>query len=166
MDGSSLTLAWKNTFRGGIPTNSVLRVTGSASATVPLGQTETFSFSPVPPGTFTFEVLNGNAGGVSAASNAVTLTSPGICNPPEMPEDFLLYVNGLVLGAVWDLARGGPAPNGYLLNVTSPVFTGSVPLSGRSIEATVPPGTYTASVQATATCGASAVTPVQTVVVQ
>jgi hypothetical protein len=166
MDGNSLTLAWKNTFGGGIPTNAFLRVTGSASVTVPLGQTETFSFSPVPAGTYAFEVLNGNAGGVGPASNRVTLTSPGTCSPPEMPEDFLLYVNGLVLGAIWDLARGGPAPSGYLLHVTSPVFTGSVPLDRRSIEATVPPGTYTASVQATTACGASARTAEQTVVVQ
>jgi hypothetical protein len=129
-DGTRLTLKWKNTFAGGVPTNSLLRVTGDASITVPLGQTETFSFSGVPPGTYVFTIFNGNAGGVSADSNRVTLTSPGACSPPQMPEHFRLYVSGPVLGAIWDLPSNGPAPDGYLLHVASSVFGGSVPRAG------------------------------------
>jgi hypothetical protein len=166
VDGSNLTLAWKNTFLGGIPTTSFLRVTGGASLTLPLETSETFSFPTVPPGTYTFEVLNGNAGGVSAASNAVTLSFPGPCSPPQMPTDFLLYVNGRILGATWNLPENGPAPNGYLLHVASPLFTGSVPLRTTNIRAQVVPGTYTVSVESISGCGSSAPTPTQTVVVQ
>jgi hypothetical protein len=133
--------------------------------TIPLGATETFSFSPVPAGQYSFEVLSANAGGVSAASNQVTLTFPGPCSPPQMPTDFLLYVEGRILGAIWDLPANGPAPNGYLLHVASPIFTGSVPLRTRNIRAQVAPGSYTISVQATNACGSSAPTPDQTVVV-
>ena len=166
VDGSNLTLAWKNTFLGGIATNTFLRVTGDASVTIPLGATETFTYSPVPAGQqYSFEVLNANAGGVSTASNKVTLAFPGACSPPQMPTDFLLYVEGLILGAIWDLPANGAAPNGYLLHVTSPLFTGSVPIRTRNIRAQVVPGTYTASVEATSACGASARTPEQTVVV-
>jgi hypothetical protein len=166
VDGSNLTLAWKNTFVGGIPTNTFLRVTGDASVTIPLGPTETFTYSPVPAGQYSFEVLSANAGGVSAASNKVTLAFPGSCSPPQMPTKFLLSVNGLRMGAIWDLPLAGPAPSGYTLNVTSPVFTGRVPnIRTTNIRAQVVPGAYTASLEATSACGASARTPTQTVVV-
>jgi hypothetical protein len=167
VDGSNLTLAWNNTYLGGPPTNSILRVTGDANVTVPLGVTETFSFSGVPAGAYNFTVFNGNAGGVSADSNQVAGTFPGACSgPPRMPEDFLLHVRGRILGATWELPANGPAPNGYLLDVASPVFTGTVPLSGTSIEAPVPPGIYTASVRATTACaGPGMSTATQTVVV-
>jgi hypothetical protein len=83
-----------------------------------------------------------------------------------MPENFLLYVQGRILGAIWELAANGPAPNGCLLHITNPVFTGDVPLRTTSISAPVVTGSYTASVEATSACGSSARTPVQTVVVR
>lgn len=166
-DGSHLTLAWKNTFTGGLPTNSFLRVTGAVSLTVPLGQTDTFSYAGVPDGTYTFEVFNGNASGPSTASNRVTLTFPGPCMPPEPPTDFLAYVNGRLYGAIWNLPTNGPAPNGYLLDVVSPIFTGRLPLRTTNIRANVVPGIYDVSVVATTACGLeSAPTAVQRVVVQ
>jgi hypothetical protein len=166
VDGSNLTLAWKNTYGGGIPTDSFLRVSGALSLTVPLGPTETFSYTAVPSGTYTFEVFNGNSGGVSTASNAVTLTFPGPCTPPQMPENFLAYVNGRLFGAIWDLPANGPAPNGYLLEVSSPIFTGRVPFRTTSIRPTaVPAGTYTVRILATTACGESG-PPAQTVVVR
>lgn len=141
-DGSNLTLAWTNTFTGGIPTNTFLRVTGAIDLTVPLGQTDTFSFSGVPAGDYAFEVLNGNAGGLTTASNKVQLTFPGTCTPPQVPEGFLGYAVGNWLAATWELPVAGPAPTGYELFVQSPVFTGTVPVAQRSIGATVPSETY------------------------
>jgi Bacterial Ig domain len=167
VDGSTLALAWKNTFGGGIPTNVILNVTGDFTGSLPLGQSETFSFAGVPSGTYTLSVRGANAGGSSPPSNSVTLTFPGACSgPPLTPQNFLLYVNRLTLGAIWDLPPSGPAPTSYALNVTSPVFVGQVPVGATHISADVPSGTYTVSVQASNSCGASAPTPAQTVVVQ
>lgn len=166
VDGSNVALAWQNTYGGGIPTDSFLRVSGAASLAVPLGSTDTFAFSGVPPGTYTIDVVNSNTGGISPPSNPVTLTFPGPCSgPPEMPEDFLLYVRDRILGAIWELPAGGPAPTSYVLHVESAVFTGSVPLNETNIEAAAPPGTYTVSVGATTCGGPGVLTPTQTVVV-
>ena len=45
VNGSSLSLAWRNTFAGGAPTSVMLDVTGSIVGSVPLGPTETATFS-------------------------------------------------------------------------------------------------------------------------
>lgn len=165
-DGSALTLAWQNTFLGGVPTNSYLQVSGSLSLSVPLDVAETFSYPTVPPGTYTFAVVNANDGGASAPSNSVTLTFPGACSgPPDAPTDFLLHSRGNSLGALWDLPAGGAAPTGYVLDVTSQVFTGRLPIATREVQAQVPSGSYTVSVAAINACGASPPTPAQTVVV-
>jgi subtilisin-like proprotein convertase family protein len=188
VDGSNLTLAWRNTYTGGIPTNTFLRVTGDANVTVPLGETETFSYAGVPAGTYTFTVLNGNAGGLSAPANSFTGTFPGTCTPPQMPENLLVYLPsilkpttstaapsrtphdvrpfaGSLLGAIWDLPLIGASPSGYQLNITSSIFTGSLPITQNSISGPVPPGSYTISVSATNACGVSPPTPAQTVTV-
>jgi hypothetical protein len=159
VDGSNVNLTWNNTYLGGIPTNTFLRVTGDADVMVPLGPTETFSYAGVPAGTYNFTVFTGNASGLSATSNAVTATFPGTCTPPEMPADFLAYVEGVILGAAWELPDNGPAPNGYLLHVTSPLFTGTVPVAQRSISGQVPAGIYSLRVAATGPCGDSPFTP-------
>jgi hypothetical protein len=186
-DGSSLTLAWKNTFTGGIPTNTILQVTGDANVTLPLGLIDTFSYPAVPAGTYTFAVLNGNSV-LGPLSNGITLTFPATCTPPQTPENFLLYIPqtpasptstaapshtpqdirplaGSLLGAIWDLPLIGAAPSGYRLDITSAIFTGSLPIAQRSISAPVPPGPYTMSVRATNACGVSPPSPPQTVTV-
>jgi hypothetical protein len=69
-----------------------------------------------------------------------------------------------VVTVVWDAAASGPAPTGYVLNVSG-AYIGSLPLAGRSISAAVGPGSYTLSLFATNACGTSPLTTPQTIVV-
>ncbi len=166
VDGSSLALAWRNTFDGGAPASLVLDVSGTTSLTLPLGLTDTFSFAGVPAGTYTFAVRAVNATGIAGPpSNAVTLTFPGGCSgAPETPTNLLAYRIGNTIYVVWDPPTTGPAPTGYLLHVTG-AFVGTFPTAARSLSGAVGAGVYGLSVSATNGCGASAATPVQVVAV-
>lgn len=165
VNGSDVHLVWQHTFGGGIPTNALLRVSGAASLVVPLGSTDSFSFSNVPTGTYTIDMVESNDGGVSPPSAAVTLTFPGPCSgPPEMPEDYLLSTRGREIDVSFFTTRG-PAPTGYKADVRSPGFNGEVPLPRRSVSAAVPPGVYQIRVAASNPCGDSPWTPFQEVAV-
>jgi YVTN family beta-propeller protein len=153
VNGSSLALAWRNTFDGGAPTSMVLDVTGSLTLSVPVGLTDSFRFDGVPSGTYTFSVRGINAGGPGASSNAVTLTFPGACSgPPQSPANFGAYREGRTVFVLWDPPSAGAAPTGYVVAVTG-AFTGSVPTAGRLLSGTVGPGTYVLTVAATNACG-------------
>lgn len=164
VNGSRLDLAWRNTFRGGIP-DVILDVTGDATVSLPLGPVETFSFTGVPSLNLNFSVRAVNAGGSSPNSNQVSGSFPGTCTPPLTPENFLVYVNGLVLGAIWDLPPAGTAPTGYTLDVASAVYTGTVKVPRlTNVRANVTSGTYSLRVKADHDeCGSSGYTPWQTV---
>jgi hypothetical protein len=163
VDGSSVALAWKNTFGGGSPTNVFLDVSGSMAASLPLESTETFAFPLVPPGSYTFRVRATNAGGTSAASNAVTLTFPGACfGAPFTPENFLAYRIGRTIFVVWDPPRSGPAPMQYLVQLSG-TFSGTFPTTARSLSGAVGPGTYGLRVRAANSCGSSSLTTEQVV---
>lgn len=165
VNGSSLALAWKNSFGGGPPTNLVLDVSGSLTGTLMLGLVETFAFPAVPPGTYTFQVRALNAGGSSAASNAVTLSFPGSCvGAPQTPVQFLAYRLGTTLFVQWDPAPAGPAPTEYVLAVSGS-FNGSLTTSARNLSGAVGPGTYGLSVRAGNACGGSPFTAEQRVTV-
>ena len=142
VNGSLLALAWKNTFGGGPPSNTFLDVTGSLTASLPMGVTENFSFPSVPGGTYTLRVRAVNAGGTSAPSDAVMLTFPGPCSgAPELPGNFLANKIGNTISVLWDPPDSGPAPTQYVLHVTGSLV-GAFPISGRSISSAVAPGTY------------------------
>jgi hypothetical protein len=156
-------LAWKNTFGGGAPSNSILDVTGSLNASLPVGLAESFTFPAVPPGTYTVRVRSSNAGGTSPPSDPVTLTFPGAClGPPVEPEHFLAYRIGSTIFVIWDPPASGPAPTGYVLDVSG-AFVGAFPTGGRQLSGTVGPGTYTLSVRAVNPCGSSPSTVAQSV---
>jgi predicted phage tail protein len=124
-----------------------------------------FSFSGVPPGTYTLALRAVNASGASASSNAVTLTFPAPCSgPPLAPSSFLAYRDGSTIFVTWEPPTSGPAPIGYVLNVTGSLAV-SIPTTARSLNGTVGPGIYTIGVVSTNPCGASGGTMVQTVVV-
>lgn len=165
VDGSTLHLAWRNTYDGGPPARMVLSVGGAFTGDFLLGPDNTFAYAPVPPGVYTLRVSASNAAGLSASSAPVTLRFPGPCTgAPLPPSGFLAYRVGRTIFVIWDPAESGPAPTGYLLSVGGG-FTGVLPTAGRALSGTVAPGRYDLSVVATNPCGVSAFTPVQTVVV-
>lgn len=165
VNGNSLTLTWRNTFAGGEPTSLVLDVTGSVVASLPVGFTDTATFNGVPAGTYTLALRAINGTGSSFPSPSVTVTIPGACSgAPLPPTRFAAYKIGSTIFVVWEPAASGPAPTGYVLNVTGS-FVGSFPTTARGMSGTVGPGTYTLSVQATNACGASAATAAQTVTI-
>jgi len=161
----SVEFAWRNTFGGGAPSGLILDVSGSLSASVPLGLSETATFPVVPAGNYTFSLRATNAWGTSGSSNAISLSVPSACSgPPLPPENFLAYTIGNTAYVVWDPAATGSASTGYVLYVNGG-FTLTLPTNQRTLSGTVPPGIYDLSVSATNACGSSAPTPVQTVVI-
>ena len=166
VNGSNFNLAWRNTFGGGAPTQLVLDVSGSANATVALGLTDNLAFSGIPDGTYTMSLRAANDGGVSASSNAITLTFPGPCSgPPLTPINFLAYNVGSTVNVLWDPAATGPAPAGFVLSVSGS-FVGDAQTTSRVVSAIdTSPGSYGLSVVATNDCGVSAATPIQFVTV-
>ncbi len=165
VNGNGLGLTWKNTFGGGPATDLVLDVTGSAFVSVRLGVTEQFSFAPVPGGSYTFSVRQTNAGGSSPASDPLILSFPAGCSgAPAPPANFLAYRVGSTGFVVWDPPSSGPAPSGYVLDVSGS-FVGSFATAGRTLSGAVTPGSYNVRVKAVNACGASAFTPVQVIAV-
>ena len=163
VDGSSVALAWRNTFEGGTPGSIVLDVSGPVTTSIPLGLTETASFANVPAGSYTLSVRAANAAGTSANSNPITLSVPAACSgAPQPPERFLAYRVGNTLVVAWDLAASGPAPTSYLVEVTG-AYTGSFSTTARYLSRRRP-GSHAARDRAERV-RTSALTPTQTVVV-
>jgi hypothetical protein len=162
--GTSLSLAWRNTFAGGAPSSVVLDVSGALALSLPLpGTADRFDYAGVPPGTYTFSLRALNASGESSSSNSVTLTFPGGCTAPQAPANFLAYRIGSVLHAIWDPPSSGSAPINYILNVSGAV-NAAVPTTARALSGQVGMGVYVLSVTGINECG-SATTPTQTVIV-
>ena len=138
VNGSSLTLAWRNTFTGGSPDTQVLDVLGPTSTSIPLGPTQTATFPVVPAGTYNFAMRSTNASGSSTASNSITISVPGPCSgAPLPPSNFLAYRVGNQLNVIWELSSFGPAPSSFVVNVTGS-FNLALPTPARSASGTVP----------------------------
>jgi hypothetical protein len=166
VNGMTTVLSWTNTTAGGTPTSLRLDVSGSWTGTLPLPLSEAFSFPSVPAGTYTMTLRAVNAAGVSPPSNAVTLTVPNPCSgSPASPRNLATGVDGGVIHLKWDAPVSGDAVMGYEVIVTG-TFNGSVRTSARSLSSVAAPGSYTVSVIAINSCGASAPTTSQTVAVQ
>jgi Putative Ig domain len=161
--GDHLDLAWTNTFAGGPPTGLTLHVTGALATTIPLGLTDGFSYTGVPPGTYAFTVTASNRSGNSAASNPVTLTFPGGCSGvPLAPVRLGATHRDRVVTVRWDSAASGPAPSDYVLRVSELGLI--IPTGRRLLSGSVAPGTYTLSVAARNPCGMSAWSELQVIV--
>jgi hypothetical protein len=165
VNGSDVVLSWTNTFEGGAPASLRLTVTGAVTATLPLPFGEAFTLAGVPAGTYSVTVRAANASGVSAPSNAVTLTFPSPCSgAPSMPTSFQAWKQGATIFVAWAPPAGGPAVTGYSVLVSG-TYSGSVPTTGRSLSGAVGPGTYVLSVAASNPCGTGPATPAETVVI-
>lgn len=165
VNGSTVALSWTNTFDGGSPTALQLNVSGTQTASLPLGMSDTARFTGVPGGTYTFTLTASNASGVSPPSNPITLTIPGGCSgPPGVPTYFTVARSGRTLTLTWNPPIAGAAVTRYVVHATG-AFVGSVPTVTRSLSGTVGAGTYTLSVSAANECGTSAPSPVVTVAV-
>jgi YVTN family beta-propeller protein len=165
VSGSTVSLAWRNTFEGGAPTDLFLHVTGSLGATLLLPVVDSVTVAGVPNGTYTLNLRAANATGASALSNSVTLTVPSACSGvPAAPSNFLASKDGNLITVLWERATTGAAATGFVVNVTGS-FVGSFPTTQRTLSGTVGPGVYTITVQATNVCGASLPTLPQTVVI-
>jgi hypothetical protein len=159
VDGSTVALAWVNTYAGGTPASLSLEVSGAITTLLPLGFSDTVTMANVPPGTYTLSLHAINAAGSSPASNAVTLTFPGPCSgPPAAPAGVHAYQLNRTAVVSWEPGTGGAAPTAYVLIVTGPV-TESVVTTSRVLIGAVGPGAYTLSVVAVNPCGASAAAP-------
>jgi hypothetical protein len=162
--GSYLRLAWRNRLNEGAPTSIVLDVSGAATLSMALPVAESFLYSGVPAGTYTFRVRATNAIGASPASNPVTLTFPTACVAAGTPADFAVTRAGNVISVSWRPAVSGPTPTGYVLRVTG-ALAATIPVAQTSVSGAVGPGTYTINVTATHPCGGSAPTSSQTVTI-
>jgi hypothetical protein len=163
--GSTVSLAWRNTFSGGAPTSLVLDVTGSLNTSLPLPMGDNFTFHGVPAGTYTLSLRAINATGMSGPSSPMTLSFPAECSgAPERPVGVVATRNGNVISLSWDPAASGTAPTSFVVNVTGAVNV-SVPIAARSISGVVGAGTYTLRVVAVNACGSSTASTQTTVVI-
>jgi predicted phage tail protein len=165
VDGTRVTLAWRNTYGGGAPTSLELDVTGSATVQLPLGLGDTFTFTDVPPGRYTLTLRARNASGVSSASNAVSLSVPGPCSgPPATPVWVFAYLASGTVHVAWQPGVSGPAPAAYVVIVTGG-WTGALVTTVRETSGVLGAGAYTLSLVAVNSCGASGASPPRTVMV-
>lgn len=165
VNGSTLALAWRNSFASGTPSGVVLDVSGDLTTSLPLGLTDTFSFASVPAGTYTFALRATNGVGSSVASTPITLTFPGVCSgAPLPPTNFSATRVGNTITVAWNLPASGPAPTGFVLNVSG-AFTGQFATTTRQMMGTVGAGSYTFTVVSTNACGSSSATAPVTVAV-
>lgn len=157
VNGSTVSLAWKNTFGGGAPTALLLDVSGSLAGTLSLPLTDYITVPGVSPGTYTLSLRATNGAGTSGSSNSVTLTVPQACSGvPGAPSNVIAYRVGSTLHASWAPAATGAAPTAFVLQVSGAV-NATLPLGPtRSISGPVGPGSYTLQVLASNACGTSA----------
>jgi hypothetical protein len=165
VNGAGLTLSWTNTFAGGAPTSLWLTVTGAITTVLPLPMGETFTYSNVPPGTYTLAVVAANAAGVSPPSNAVSLTFPSPCGgSPQVPTNVSVWRDGPAVSMSWSPPASGPAVSSYVAYVSG-AYVGSFTTTGRILSGAAAPGNYTLSVAAANACGTGVASASQTVIV-
>ncbi|MGE0814591.1 MAG: FG-GAP-like repeat-containing protein [Vicinamibacterales bacterium] len=158
-DGTSVTLAWTNTYAGGTPARLWLEVSGAATTRVPLGLANAFAAGDVPLGTYTLQVVAENAAGRSAPSNPVTLAIPSACTAaPGPPRNLRSTRSGATLLVEWDPPATGELATSYTLLVSGSVVA-TVDTTTRQVSGPVPPGNYIVQVAARNACGQSTPMP-------
>lgn len=164
VDGTTVSLAWMNTAWGGAPTASLVRVEDPFQLNVVIPLSESVTVPNVPPGTYTVYVRANNRHGGTTSAASLQFTVPGTCAPPDRPASFAANKTANRIDLFWALPPRGSAPTGFLVRVTGS-FTGTFPVTARTIGGAVGPGTYSMTVAATNSCGASPPTAPLTVTV-
>ena len=164
-DGANLALSWKAGTGGGLASSYILDVSGALTLSVPIAPSETFAFTGVPTGTYTFAVRAVNGAGSSPPSPPVTLAFPSACpGPPQAPTSFAVSRRGLA--AERQLGSAERGTGGVQLRAEGHRALNLVlPLGVRSISGVVPSGIYNLSVLAVNPCGTGPETLPQAVTV-
>ena len=159
VNGDSLALSWRNTFAGGAPIRLWLSVSGALQAALPIPLGETFTFAGVPPGTYTLAVIAENDSGVSAPSNAVTLSFPTVCSgAPQAPTRFASWREGSTVFVSWQPPEDGPAVAGYTVSLSG-ALVATLETTAHSVSGLLGPGEYAVSVSANNACGRGPAVP-------
>ena len=156
-----ITLTWLPPVSGGTVSTYVVQA-GTASgasnvfnAAVGAG---TAVSGAVPAGDYFLRVLAENAGGISAASNEVSVSVGPACTTPSAPV-LSGSRSGNVISIGWSTPPGGPVTSYTVLAGSSAgagnIFTGNVGLTN-AMSATVASGPYFIRVVANTACGSSA----------
>lgn len=161
--GSTVTFTWSPPASGGAPGSYVLMAGLSPGfttpiATVPIAAPSTSLVVPgVPAGTFFVRVVAQNAGGISGASNEVSVTMGGVA-PPAAPTLNAPVVAGNTVSLSWT-PGAGPAPDSYVLVVRTGggAPLGALPFTGTATAIPgAPSGSYLLTVVALNAAGTSA----------
>ena len=157
--GNRVTIRWTAPASGVTPTGYVLEggvSPGQILASVPTGSTATTFTVVAPTGAFYIRVHALAPGLKSMASNEIRIYV-NVAALPSAPTNLLGFVNGSSLGLAWANTCAGGTPTGLILDMTGSLGTSiNLPLSETFSSAGVPPGTYTMSVRAYNSTGASA----------
>jgi subtilisin-like proprotein convertase family protein len=165
VNGSTLSLAWRNTFEGGAPTALQLVVAGAREGVVPHPVPDTRALANVPPGEYKIGLRAVNGAGTSSATSGLQVIVPSACSgAPLPPTNLLAYRTGATVHILWDAAPSGAAATSFHLGVTGS-FVGSVAVPTRAFSAPAPSGTYAITVVAVNACGISAPTAPVSIVV-
>ena len=155
VDGSNVTLSWRSAPGALLYQLEAGSRAGAADLAVTRLATTSALAANVPDGTYFVRVRAGNAGGVSAPSNELTVRV-GCRNVPPAPTGLTAQVSGNNVVLTWQTSSGA---TGYVLSAGSGAGLSdiaSVPVKTNSLATTAPAGTYFARVQATNKCGTSA----------
>ena len=164
--GDRVLLQWAPTFAGGPATHTAVAIETSEGGGVSFVASGTaLELAAVPNGDYRVSVQSVGPDRTSGFAGSVRFTVPDVCQPLAPPTRFVAFVSAGRLGALWEPAPQGGIPAAYEVVVSRPFSTTvSVGLQ-RVHEVPMPPGVYRLQVRAMNACGASALTPPQTVVV-
>lgn len=163
--GDHVTLQWAPTFTGGPVSHTEVALVTTTAAGELVVSGSAVELAGLPFGEYWLAARTVGPGGTSDYAGPVRFDVPDLCRPPATPVRFAAFVSPGRLGAVWDPAPEGGIPTRYEVAL-SPPFTAMVPVGLQRVhEVPMPPGEYRLQVRAVNTCGASHLTPPQTVVV-
>ncbi len=165
VNGNAIVLGWRNTFAGGVPTQIVLDITGSATNQIQLGVLEGVAVNKSPAGHLHHEPASAEFRRLQPAIRARHRDDPGTLFGPaggavELPG---LQSSGRRSTSCGDRTAYGSRRGDVPVERHRARFVGSFPSLARSLSGTAGPGSYTLTVTALNACGASAPTPAQTV---